>query len=293
MLKIKRKFRDTWFRLKSLNHVEENLLFETHRVELERSLLDSTESGVTDELECEVPLIVSLTSYGQRIEQVHLTIESLLRQTYKPNRIILWLGENERSKPVPAALKLQTKRGLEIRYTPDIGSYKKLIPALIEFPDSIIITVDDDMIYDVSMIDRLVRGHKKFPGCVITNVALKITRKPMRTWTLVDEYDVPDMNLLAIGYGGTLYPPKAFAKEVTDRKLFMQLCPSTDDVWFRVMAIRNGTKMVRVLTPSPLGKKDAIANPETQKKSLWQVNVMEDRNTVQFNKAKDYFKLDI
>lgn len=293
MLKIKRKFRDAWFRFKSLNHVEGNLLFETHRVEMERSLLDSTESGITDILDCEAPLIVSLTSYGQRIEQVHLTIESLLRQTYKPNRIILWLGENEQSKPLPAALELQTKRGLEVRYTPDIGSYKKLIPALIEFPDSIIITADDDMIYDTSMIDRLARGHKRFPNCVITNVALKITQEPMRTWTLVDEYDVPDMNLLAIGYGGILYPPKVFAKEVTDRKLFMQLCPSTDDVWFRIMAIRNGTKMVRVQTPSSFGTKDTIANPETQKKSLWQVNVMEDRNTAQFNKVKDYFKLDI
>lgn len=38
-------------------------------------------------------LIVSLTTYPARIEGIHYVIESLLMQSMKPNRVILWLAE--------------------------------------------------------------------------------------------------------------------------------------------------------------------------------------------------------
>ena len=37
-------------------------------------------------------LIVSLTSYPPRFKTLHLTIKSLLDQTVRPDRIILWIG---------------------------------------------------------------------------------------------------------------------------------------------------------------------------------------------------------
>ena len=40
-------------------------------------------------------LIVSLTSFPARIHLVHYAIYSLLRQSLKPNRIVLWLGEDK------------------------------------------------------------------------------------------------------------------------------------------------------------------------------------------------------
>ena len=40
-------------------------------------------------------LIVSLTSYPKRFDILPITIQSLLNQTVKPDRIILWLYEKD------------------------------------------------------------------------------------------------------------------------------------------------------------------------------------------------------
>ena len=40
------------------------------------------------------------------------------------------------------------RHGLDIRTTEDIGPYKKIIPALLAFPEAIIVTADDDIFYE-------------------------------------------------------------------------------------------------------------------------------------------------
>ena len=51
--------------------------------------------GVADLPLLDEPLVVSLTTFGQRIFDVHLVVESIMQQTVLPNRIILWLDETE------------------------------------------------------------------------------------------------------------------------------------------------------------------------------------------------------
>ena len=73
-------------------------------------------------------LIVSITTYGRRVHQVYLTLESIANQTCKPNKVILWLDENEFSKDsLPLSLKKLCKRGLIVRFCPNYKSYKKLV----------------------------------------------------------------------------------------------------------------------------------------------------------------------
>src|SRR5690625_6231368 len=50
-----------------------------------------------------LPIIVSLTSIPSRLSTVHLTIRSLLAQSHKPQRIVLWLNEKLRDQ-VPDTL---------------------------------------------------------------------------------------------------------------------------------------------------------------------------------------------
>ena len=40
-------------------------------------------------------VIISLTSYPARIDTVHLTIRSILRQTVQADKILLWLSIEE------------------------------------------------------------------------------------------------------------------------------------------------------------------------------------------------------
>ena len=127
---------------------------------LKDKTLNSTEKGVSDERYCEHEVIVSLTSFGKRIFDVYLAIESFMQGTIKPNKIILWLSENEfNGKMLPHTLQLQQVRGLEIKFCKDLRSYKKLIPSLKLYPDACIITIDDDVIYEYDIVERLVNAH--------------------------------------------------------------------------------------------------------------------------------------
>ena len=57
----------------------------------------ATEYGIT--VERRTPqYIVSLTSFPARINTAHLAINTLLQQTFKPDRIILWLASEQFAK---------------------------------------------------------------------------------------------------------------------------------------------------------------------------------------------------
>ena len=104
--------------------------------------------------EDETDVIVSLTSYGKRVtDSVPYAIFSIFTQSVLPNRIVLWLdNDNWNDNNLPYLLKRIQKSGLEIYYCDDIRSYKKLIPALRKFPNNPIITIDDDFYYNKDFI---------------------------------------------------------------------------------------------------------------------------------------------
>lgn len=94
---------------------------------LEYLILHSKEMGVTKHKYCNHDIIVSLTTFDERLFEVHLSIASIMEQTLKPNRIILWIDHKYKNQPLPKSLSLLVDRGLEIKYCNDIGPYTKLI----------------------------------------------------------------------------------------------------------------------------------------------------------------------
>lgn len=285
------RFKELIRNVKALLHAPSLLRFEAHRAELERNLCTSSTPGTSPEPIAGQEVIVSLTSYSRRVEQVHLSIESLLRQSVKPNRIILWLDESWNPGNIPAALKLQMKRGLEVRFCPDFRSYKKLLPALREFPDAIIITADDDIIYDASMVDRLIRIHRRFPGCIITNSAFRLVSDSVYSaGHNASSFLTPSIDLMPYGGNGTLYPPRSLHPDVLDWGLISRLCPSADDIWFKAMSMRQGTLVVRAMTPQSEGW-NFIANPEVQDIALWHRNVRRNSNDTQYASVMRHFNL--
>ena len=91
--------------------------------------------------------IVSLTSHGERIrELVHFSVITLLHQTIKPDKVILWLSPNDERRISPILQDL-TAYGLEIRFTQDIRSCTKL--------QDHIITAEDDILYPENWFEQL------------------------------------------------------------------------------------------------------------------------------------------
>ena len=109
-----------------------------------------TEWGLNTEKR-DVRVIASLTTFPERITSVKETIKALLLQTCKPDELVLWLANEqfpEGEQSLPQDLLALKEFGLTIKWCKDIRSYKKLIPALKEYPNDIIITFDDDYYYD-------------------------------------------------------------------------------------------------------------------------------------------------
>lgn len=198
-------------------------------------------------------IIVSLTSFPARISRLWLTIETILRQTHKPDKIILWLSRNQFSdtNSLPNSLLRLQKRGLEIRFcNEDLRSHKKYFYAIKEFPNDVIITVDDDVFYNSNLIENLIKLYEKFPKCVCCNFCteIKVLDNKIQPYLKWDNYyisELPDFKIFPVGKGGILYPPTALDSNVINSDIFMAKCVFADDIWLNIMTKMAGNMVVK------------------------------------------------
>ena len=237
------------------------------------------------------PLIVSLTSFPQRIERVYLAIETILRQTEKPDYIFLCLSTEEfKGKDLPKKLLDLEKRGLTIKfYKKNLRSHNKLIHTLKENPEANIITVDDDHFYSNKLIKNLYDAHKKFPKKIVCRRARKMLLKSnnrlakYNSWPRLElKKELKNSLIFPLGVGGVLYPPNSLNKEVFNEKIFLKICPYADDVWFKAMSLLNKTEC-----GYPLNGKRHATIPNSQENALWRINVDGEKNDIQI---ADVFK---
>ena len=228
-------------------------------------------------------IIVSLTTFPARIEVVGFAIKSLFNQTIRPDRIVLWLAENQfASEPLPELLQQLVRCGLEIRYCEDLKAHKKYHYALKEQKkDELVITYDDDLIYPEDSIERLYRCHKEFPECIVCNRAQEACFQdgklmPYATWRVLSDVGVkePSSKLFPSTGGGTLYPygkisPIAF--QIDQMKL---LAYTADDLWMRFMSALQGTKIVKTRKYH----KTFSVLEDSQEESLQEINCIGNEN---------------
>lgn len=247
-------------------------------------------------------LIVSLTSYPARINTVPRVIETLINQTHRADKIILWLNPESfpnGERDLPAQLLDLTARGLVIGWYKNIRSYTKLIPTLLQYPDATIITVDDDILYPCDLIDTLLHTHRRHPNDICAHRIRKIAIKdgkvaPYSKWRLSEcrglfsKYRRVGHNNLLCGVGGVLYPPHSLHPDVLREDLFTELCKHQDDVWFWAMAVMNNRKIVPTRRGYNVFKRTIESAQAT---GLWQnVNCTESspNNTALENCIKHY-----
>ena len=231
-------------------------------------------------------IIVSLTSFGSRLNEVHITIESLLNQTMPPNKIVLWLDEKYRDS-ITIFLKRQLKRGLEIEFCKDIGSYTKLIPCLKMYPKDIIITVDDDIIYSFDFIEHLVDAYNKNPSNIYFYRGHKIlmdSKNELKSYFKWVEAGAKGKSIMNFptGVGGILYPPDSLNKEIFNEEIFLKICPHADDVWFKAMSLMNKTQCVKINTGKS-SKRQFTYIDSAIETSLSNINNGHKQNDVQIN----------
>lgn len=197
-------------------------------------------------------IIVSLTTFPARIDRLWLVIECIFRQTVLPDKIIIWLS-NEQFKSIdvlPKSLLKYINRGLDIRFVEeDIRSHKKYAYTIQEYPDAMIITIDDDIFYPSYTLQRLIDTHSVYPKDIIANVAHQISYSPQGELLPYNKWrhnillnNCAD-NIFQVGVGGVLYPPMSLHEDVKDIQTAIRLCPTGDDIWLYVMGRLKGTSI--------------------------------------------------
>ncbi|MFC3867735.1 glycosyltransferase family A protein [Helicobacter equorum] len=232
-----------------------------------------------------IPLIISLTSYPKRFYQLHYTLYSIMKQSYKADKIILWLSKQECPNgraDVPKHILEFEKCGLEIAFSDEnLRPYNKIIHTIRAYPQSCIITFDDDIFYPDFIVKRLVESYEKFPKDVHCHwVGYVIFDKDgvledCNNWLEIFKYQIPPRSSyrnFLFGVGGVLYPPHCLHKDVVDSEIFMRLAPTSDDIWLWAMALLQGTKIRLIENHDPDSVANAITTWGSQENALWKYN---------------------
>lgn len=230
-------------------------------------------------------IIVSLTTYPERIKAAGIVIASIMQQTFLPNRIVLTLAESQFPKrKLPKLIRKQIKNGLKIIWTEDLRSHKKYYDVMKKYPDSIIITVDDDTYYPETLVSDLYNSYRRFPTCISCCHAREIKIEnnkisPYNTWPNCVITDTPSLKTVPLGIGGVLYPPDSLNEEVFNKTNLKNFCLAADDLWLKIMELLHNPPTPVVLTSKFTG----IEIPLTQINALYLTNALQNKNDEQLH----------
>jgi hypothetical protein len=241
-----------------------------------------------------VEIIVTLTAIPSRIDNIWITLESIFRQSYKPDRIILWLSNEEfENISLPGSLLELKEKGLEINFCENLRSHNKYYHTIVNNPNATIITIDDDIIYTEDMISNLIQMHHEFPNAVCSNMTHLVTYHngkliPYVKWKpTYKKILTPSHKLIQLGVCGVLYPPKVLPSTCFDKELIKQLSFGSDDVWLNTMCLINNTPIVTNKTFN----KYFLTISGSQKVSLLSINSFQGRKDKILEAVHSYFKI--
>jgi hypothetical protein len=201
-------------------------------------------------------IVISLTSFPARFNTLHYALKSILNQNIKPDIIFLCLAKNEVKNEYelpPSVLKLK-KYGIEIFFADDnLGPHNKYFYTMKYYPNSLLITVDDDNIYDKNLISDLYNAYLKYPSAVLARRVHKIIKDEKNNVLTYNKWcyeykkeTKPSFELMATGVGGVLYPPRLLPPDTFNSNKISKLCLNADDIWLKFMELKNNIPVVWV-----------------------------------------------
>ncbi len=164
-------------------------------------------------------------------------------QTMKADEIVLFLDEESGSKRIKHENEL-IKAGLRIeRYKKNLRPHCKYYYAMEEYKDSIIITIDDDVLYPDNLIKNLYDAHLMYPESIIAHRAHKVTDadgivKKISDFGWEISSTKPEKYFCATGVGGVLYPVGEYRESFLDENTIIRCSLNADDIWLMYQEAR-------------------------------------------------------
>lgn len=118
-------------------------------------------------------IVITMTTSPQRIHKIKPVIDCLINQTVKPDTIYLNLPrvfkrDNSIFKSIPDFIKNNSL--ITINFCNDLGPATKILASIPaeKHPETILLSVDDDIYYPPEMLETYLYWSQKFPQAVIT-----------------------------------------------------------------------------------------------------------------------------
>lgn len=228
-------------------------------------------------------VVVSMTTYGQRVRRVHVALESIARGTTRPGRLILWLDD---ASVVPtSALRRLERRGLEI-ITVESGLrvHTKYFPYARSTGHHQVpmVTSDDDIIYPPHWLAGLLEAAGREPGAIVCYRAHRIafdgdSLLPYREWRPTTSSEASPLNF-GTSVSGQLFPARLLDLLRDRGEAFRNVSPMNDDIWVHWVAITNAIPVAQVSAET----QHFTLVPGTQSSGLFITNMWGGENDEQF-----------
>ena len=123
-------------------------------------------------------VVFTLTTLPSRINNLRPTLQSLICQTISPDNIYLTIPRKckrlgKKYPPIPIGI---TDMCDIVYIEKDYGPITKILGAIIreKDPDTLIITIDDDITYPPNMIETFLKYHKRYPDSALGSSGLSL-----------------------------------------------------------------------------------------------------------------------
>lgn len=242
-------------------------------------------------------VVVSLTSFPARINEVWQVVECMLRQTVRPMKVILWLSELQFQcrEQIPEKLRQYENELFEIRLVHgDIRSHKKYQYVCREFPNNNVLLIDDDIYYPSDMLELMLNEYYDGKN-VVCQYAYRIQYlsegqlAPYNKWISENGY-YKGYDLFFGSGGGVLFRPNSLFQDITNIDLALALCPSADDIWLNAMVRLAGLPIVKVAGTTSSILPIHQTGEDTR---LSTINVSQGANDRQLNAVNNYYQRNI
>ena len=235
--------------------------------------------GLPEPLTGESRPVLALTSFPPRMKTLWMVIDVLMRQAEPPSEIVLTLYEGDFvDRLLPATLEPYLERGLTVLWASENLKphlkYRYVFERESAGLRRPVVTVDDDLFYSPFLLRNLLLIHRQFPDAVCAGMARVINAGSYDSWPFEVHPSAPSLDLLALGFGGVLYPVHVYDRPAfrDDARIKGEALPA-DDLFLRIVEREEGIGVAvgpyMALPPSV---------PSTQAISLSRDNVTGRRN---------------
>ncbi|RWW97117.1 hypothetical protein [Aestuariirhabdus litorea] len=144
-----------------------------------------------------------------------------------------------------------SKTEISIRWTPNTGPYRKLIPMLRQAsPEDIFVTADDDIFYGKDWLLHLTKTYNESGGkpvaCRVRSInknLFGVTASYLH-WKLIEKPITVDRDYIITFGGGAVLTRQMFKESDIYNDAYLELAPTSDDLWYSKLLQNNNNEIV-------------------------------------------------